>query len=66
MTYDWLGEALKFKICLAFFGLVLYTIVIERGVCFRTALGESLCGSLLCCSLLIFLYYIHPTKEVPP
>ena len=28
----------------------MYIIAIERGVCFRTALGESLCGSLLCCT----------------
>lgn len=35
------------KIYLAFFQFILYIISIERGVCFRTTLGESLCGSLL-------------------
>lgn len=28
---------------------LLYIISDERGVCFRTALGESLCGSLFAC-----------------
>lgn len=48
------------RIWLEYFGKLMYSIVNERGVCFRTALGESLCGSLLClyrflCHALIYL-----------
>lgn len=48
-------------ICLAFFYLMLYIIINERGVCFRTALGESLCGSLLCYPLLKWIKILNPS-----
>ena len=38
-----------------------YIITNERGVCFRTALGESLCGSLLCYPLLIWIEILNPS-----
>lgn len=35
-------------IFVAYFKSIMYTVNIEKGVCFRTALRGSLCGSLLC------------------
>ena len=38
-------------IILAYFIWIMYSINYERGVCFRTALWESLCGSLFLFSI---------------
>lgn len=43
---------IRLEFLLAFFLNILYSTCVEKGVCFRTALGESLCGSLLCCTFL--------------
>ena len=39
---------IRLELLLAFFLSILYSTCVEKGVCFRTALEESLCGSFLC------------------
>ena len=47
-----LSDVIRLEFLLTFFLSILYGTCVEKGVCFRTALGESLCGSLLCCTIL--------------